>query len=168
MNKFDPLKYFKEVAVKHKQISHTDEKPAFFREFGSANILFNNSDFLTKMRDCANTALVAQFNEDGGINANNIDNNSRTYDGAIYLIRKVDVTDYDGIESTRKDLILIWNDIYAKLSNDIRKEQFHPSPSGLNFKIYAIGMIADSFYGIAILMSYSEKYCVKYDASKWI
>jgi len=165
---FDPILYFKTIAEKHNLIKHSDESNlAFFREFDTSSIIFENSDFLTKMRKVAQTALVVQFNEDGGVKGNSIDNKFRYKTGAIFLIKKVKVTDFNSIESTRKEMSSIWDDIYTKLQIDIRN-RIIPPLFDLDVSIKSVGMIADSYYGLAVFMNYSEKYCVKYNPNNWL
>jgi len=165
---FDPIAYFKTIAEKHILIQHNDATNlAFFREFDTSSMLFDNSDFLAKMRKVAKTALVVQFNEDGGVKGSSIDNKFRYKDGAVYLIKKVKVTDYNEIEAARKEMSSIWDDIYSKLQTDIRTFKI-PQLFDLDVSIKSIGMLADSFYGIAIFMSYSENYCYKFKPDNWL
>ena len=162
---FEPISFYKECAIHHKEILHTEEKPAFFREFSTAKILFDNSDFLVRMRKANETILVAEFNGDGAIISKNLDQKAREYYGAVFLLEKVKVTDYDGIEAARKKLIEIWEDIDALTISKIRKGEI--IAFDYRTKITSIGQIADSYYGISIFVSYTQGYCPKYNPEKW-
>jgi hypothetical protein len=164
---FDPIAYFKTIAETHISIAHSSSNLAFFREFDTNAILFDNSDFLTKMRKVAQTALVVQFNEDGTVHGNSIDNKFRNKTGAIFLIKKVKVTDYDSIETARKEMSAIWDDIYSKLQTDIRNRTITPL-FDLDVSIRSVGMIGDSFYGLAVFMNYDEKYCIAFNSANWL
>jgi hypothetical protein len=165
---FDIITYFKNIAQKHYLITHNEQNnPAFFREFDTSSILFENSDFLVKMRKVAKTAMVVQFNEDGGVRGSSIDNKFRYKTGAVFLIKKVKVADYNEIENVRKEMSSIWDDIYTKLQMDIRTGAI-PPPFDLDVSIKSVGMIGDSYYGLAIFMNYSEKYCVKFNPNNWL
>jgi len=120
---FDPIEFYRQCAIHHKDILHTDEKPAFFREFSSTKILFDNSDFIVRMRKAKKTILVAEFNGDSSIISKNIDAKKREFYGAIFLLQKIKVTDYNAIETERKKLIKIWEDIDALTLHKIRENE---------------------------------------------
>jgi len=162
---FDPVSYFKTIAEKHKSILHNDAtNKAFFEEFSSTKILFDNADFLQQMRTASNTIMVVQFN--GDINyAQGIDNNNRTFYGAIFLLKKIKINDFENIKKARTDLISIWDDIFAKIKNDISYASIViRSPDA---QISAIGMIADNYFGIAINLSYEQVICSFYNSDIW-
>ena len=161
---FNPTEYFKNIAIAHKQILHTDDKPAFFREFSSSRVILDNSDLLQKMRTAADIVMVSQFN--GNTNYNDgIDNNARTHIGSIFLIKKVKVTDYDAIEVSREELSVIWEDIYAKIKKDVRTNVL--KIFNVSAQKTSIGAIADNYYGISVFFSYSEVICHKYSDDVW-
>jgi len=161
---FDIISYFKNIATSHKKILHTEQKPAFFREFSSRKVILDNSDLLMNMRNSSDVVLVAQFNGETNY-ADNIDNNTRTHIGSIFLIKKVKSTAYITIGEARTELTEVWDDIFAKIKNDIRKNQlpiFSPSA-----QTSSIGAIADNYYGISVFFSYSENINHKYSESVW-
>ncbi len=162
---FNATEYFRQIATQNKAIAHNDEtNKAFFREFSSAKVLFDNSDFLAKMRDASDTVLVSQFN--GEINYDQrIDSGNRTNVGAIFLLKRVSATYYNAIEDARVALIAIWEDIYAKMKHDIETNVIcMRSP---DVQTNPVGMIGDSYYGISVFISYDEYVNHRYDASKW-
>lgn len=161
--------YFKQLAISHKDILHTEDAPAYFREYSSAKILFGNSDFLTKMRYTKNIALISQFNKDGSYSGTDDDRFRKNNIGTIYLIKKVKANEVDdAFDST----YAVWQDIYTKMVKDEGDEVF----GAINFKfresyVHSLGMIADGFYGIAVFINYDDFQdgsCLIYDAEKWI
>jgi len=54
---FDIISYFKNIATSHKKILHTEQKPAFFREFSSRKVILDNSDLLMNMRNSSDVVL---------------------------------------------------------------------------------------------------------------
>ncbi|NHZ84402.1 MAG: hypothetical protein GWP19_00795 [Planctomycetia bacterium] len=164
MNSFDPNAYFKEVAISNKEIKHTDKTPAFFREYSLINILFNNSDFLDKMRYAGRYVLVSQWNRDGGYAGPNIDNKRRIYTGAIYLIsRIIDKTIDQAYSETSRTI----DDIISKIEYDQDQGQFPLTMRTNEITITSLGQIADGYYGLAAFMSYFESACNVYDQKKW-
>jgi hypothetical protein len=161
---FEPNDYFKKIAISHVDIAHTDDKPAYFREFSSVKILFNNSDFLDKMRYAKRFALVSQFNKDGNYSGPNSDSLFRNYTGAIYLIsRIIDKT----IDQAFTDTNRVLDDIIAKIGNDMDTEQI-PFTFRLNeISVHSLGEIADGYYGLVAFLSYIEPSCNVFDAAKW-
>jgi len=161
---FDPNEYFKQIAISHKDIAHTDEEPAYFREYSSIKILFDNSDFLDKMRYAKRFALVSQFNKDGNYTGKTADNKFRIYTGAIYLItRIIDKTIDEAFEATNSVL----EDIIARMEYDMDNENI-PFTFRLNeIAVHNIGEIADGYYGLTAFMSYLEPACTDYNPEKW-
>lgn len=164
MTIFDPNAYFKQIAISNKEIMHTDEKPAYFREYSLINILFNNSDFLDKMRYAARYALVSQWNQDGNYGGPNTDNKLRTQTGAIYLISRI-IT--KTIDQAYKETSATLDDIIAKIEKDQDEGNFPLTLKTNEIAITSLGQIADGYYGLGAFMSYQESACTVYDANKW-
>ncbi len=161
---FEPNKYFKQIAISHVDIADTEEKPAYFREYSSIQILFNNSDFLDKMRYAKRFALVSQWNMDGNINGPNADQKIRTHTGSIYLISRLITKD---IDQAYKDTNSVLEEILAKMEED-QTEGKIPFTFNLNdIPIFSLGEIADGYYGHIALMSYKESACKAVDPKKW-
>jgi len=161
---FDPNEYFKKIAIEHKDIAHTEDAPAFFREYSSIRILFDNSDFLDKMRYAKRFVLVSQFNKDGSITGKTADNKFRVYTGSIFLIsRIIDKT----IDKAFDDTNEVLEDIISRIEFDMDNENI-PLTFRLNdIAIHNIGEIADGYYGIMALLSYFEPTCTEFNAAKW-
>lgn len=155
--------YFKNIAITHKSILHTEEQPAFFREYSSAKILLSNSDFLVKLRKAKEVVLISQFN--GNIRGSGIDNNTADESGSIFLLQRINVTDYAGIDSARINLMEIWNDILSKMKKDIREQNL--LLFNFSWQVTPIGAIGDNYYGIAVIMSYKKKLCATYNSDRW-
>jgi len=160
--------YLKGLAISHVDLQHTPEKPAFFREYSTSGILFDNSDFLNKMRYANRIALVSQFNEDGGINGVNADSHSAVNTGAIYIISKTIDKDIEQARQKSKEVLI---DIISKIIYD-SENNIIPSEIQFDIKsidINTIGMIADTYFGISAFMKYTDfSLCFNYKPDKWI
>ena len=164
---WNPNSYFKEIAEKHKEIAHTEDKPAFFREHSASKLLFDNSDFLNKMRYVKDIALVSQFNGDGYLTGPNDDQLYMKNTGAIYIIKKV----FDGnIGAARNKAKEILKQIIAKMRSDKEAEISKVSHffEMNNIQIVSVGMIADKFYGLAAFMTYAESECTEINPDVWL
>ncbi len=159
---FDPNNYFKNIAISHIDIKHTEEKPAFFREYSSAKILINNSDLLEKMRYASNIILVSQFNGEKKF-ADTLDNNSKTYIGSVFLLKKI-IKQVD-IDVIRNELSNVWEDIFARIKKEIRTGQLKIGE--VEAQQTPVGAITDNYYGIAVFFSYTEINCHSYNKNKW-
>jgi len=163
MGKWKPNDYFKEIAIHHILLQHTEAKPAFFREFSSSRILIDNSDFLLKMRKSGDNILVSIFNGEKRY-AEDIDNNTRINTGSILLLKKV--KDITGVDAAREELDGIWEDINAKIKQDIRTSAIQLF--GYSAQAVPIGMIGDSYFGLAFFISYADVYCHFPNTARWI
>ena len=159
---FDPNDYFKTIAETHNKLLHTDDNPAYFREFTSQSVMLNNSDFLLKMRNAKEVCIVSIFNGEKTF-ADNIDNNSRTYVGSVFLMKRV--KSVSEINAARIELETIWEDIFAKLKKDIREGVV--VIGHISAQQTPIGYIGDNYYSIAIFLSYSETFCHSYNPAMW-
>lgn len=161
---FNPNSYFKQLAIEHVDIKHTDEKPAYFREYSSMRILFNNSDFLDQMRYANRTALVSQFNGDGGISGKP-DSKVQTYTGSIYIITRIIDKDKDEAFALTTKIL---QDIFARMQEDL-DNMIIPITMSLNdIKIISLDEIGDGYYGHTAMMAYKESAeCIAYDSNKW-
>jgi len=165
--KFNPNEYFKSIAISHKEIQHTTENPAFFREFSSSKILFDNSDFLDKLRYAKQTALVSQFNGDSNTFGRSSDNLSKEYMGVVFIISKITDKNIDAVILKTESII---EDIIAKIQYDSDNEILSPA---LSFKLTnihasAVGIIANNYYGHAVFLNYTLPNCVAYNQDKWL
>lgn len=166
----DPNEYFKGLAISHKDIKHTENKPAYFREYSSANILFGISDFFPKMGIAGSVSLVSQFNKDGNYEGSNDDSLKKVNTGTIYIIKKVKSNNIDGAFN---DTYAIWQDIFTKIKKDEAEGVFNVCEVNFKFgdsRVFALGMIADGYYGIAVfinIMDPSDGSVLEYDPDKW-
>jgi len=165
---WDANEYFKtEIAEKHKDIAHTEEAPAFFREYSTSKILFDNSDFLSKLRYAKNIALISQFNGEGLLTGANDDSLFYKNTGVIYILKKV----FDGnIGAARDKTKEIFKQIIAKMRLDMNPE-IRKVPHFFelnNIQIVPVGMIADKYYGLAAFMTFAEPECTEIDADVWL
>lgn len=155
--------YFKKIAETHKEILHTIDYPAYFREYSSSRLLINNSDFLTNLRNARDIILVSQFN--GDMRGNTIDNNSAHETGAIFLLKRVNIGNFEEIDQARDTLDQIWLDILAKIKKNIRESEL--LIFDFDWQKMPLGAIGDNYYGLAIMMSFDRIECANYDVSKW-
>jgi len=166
----NPNDYFKEIAIAHKDIAHTDEAPAYFREYSSANILFGISDFINKLRYTKSTALISQFNKDGNYFGPNTDQFAKDNTGTIYIIKKVDSK---SIGIAYDETYEIWKDILTKIRKDEDEGLFLERKIDFRYKqayVHSLGMIADGFFGIAIFLScldLQDGSPLVYDPDRW-
>ncbi len=164
MENFNPNDYFKQLAIEHIDIQHTEDKPAYFREYSTVRILFNNSDFLDKMKYMKRTGLVSQFNNDGGTSGGH-DSKNRIFTGAIYVITRIINKSKDEAQAHCKQIM---NDIFARMQHDMEGMTIPITTELNNIKYHSLDEIADGFYGLAGLISYQESAeCIVYDSSKW-
>ncbi len=160
--------YFELLATEHNKIYHTEDAPAFFKEFSTSRIIFDNSDFLAKMRYVKDTALIAQWNEDGGWDGPNHDKRYRYYTGAVILLQRVRDGDITG---ARSECNSIFEDIISRIEYDSEQGTI---PQNVQFYLnettaHAIGMIADKYYGIMYMMRYRDfASCTPYNPDTWI
>ena len=165
MINFDPNAYFKQLAIEHVDIKHTEDKPAFFREYSTLKILFNNSDFLDKMKLAKRTGLVSQFNEDGSITGPNADNKIRVFTGAIYIITRI-------IEKDKGEAFIFTNiilkDIIARMQKDLDENNIPITMKLNDIPIRSLDEVADGYYGHMAMLAYTESAeCYEYNADKW-
>lgn len=164
---FDINVYLKILAQMHVELQDTEEKPAFFREFSTSKILFDNSDFLNKMRYAKETVMVSQFNGEGRISGPNEDSLADSNSGAIYILTRANKSNMDEAQLKCKTIL---KDMVARIVHD--KEQ-NLIPENVNFDLAGefnnIGMIADSYYGVVLFLSYVDySLCLQYNSDKWI
>jgi len=165
---FDFHNYFKQIAVSHKQIAHTPEKPAFFREFSASKVMFNLSDFFTHQAEHARNILIYQSNDEGNLAGVNADTTFRTKIITLYLLRKVEYNNHEHIELANAELETIFDDIFSKMKRD-RNNDLIPLTTKLNsFTVNSLGMIADSYFGLVINLRVDMPYSPKFFADRWI
>jgi hypothetical protein len=163
--------YFKNIAENHKSIRHSEQLPAYFREYSSSKIIFGMSDFLSKMGNAKDVILVSQFNNDGNYAGPNHDTWRKDITGTVYLLKRADS---DTIDQANSDVYSIWQDILAKMQVDNDDPDLPLGNGEFNFRdfyVYTLGMVADSFFGIAIFMTYkdfSDGACLVYDSDQWL
>jgi hypothetical protein len=164
---FDINAYLKSLAESHADLLHTESHPAFFKEYSTNRILFDNSDFLNKLRYVKDNALVAQFNLEGGWDGPNQSQIHSFQSGAVFILSRLQ-PDEDA-EAARDRCHRIFKDIKARIAFDIDSEIIPPTVSfDMNMRAHPVGMLADKFYGMMYLFSFDDYAdCLEYNAGKW-
>ncbi len=155
--------YFKNIAVSHTEILHSEENKAFFREYASARIILD-TDFHKNLRNCGNNILISQFNDDSQLPVPSNDFGRESPSGTLYILSRIFDNDMDAAKGKAKELR---NDIYAKMKYDLQERVLPKSFLISNMSSQTIGRIADNFFGIAIHISFSDKYVAPYTQNKW-
>jgi len=155
--------YFKTLAEEHVLIQHSEETPAFFREYASARILLD-TDFHKNLRNCSDNILISQFNDDGTLPSPNIDFKRQQLTGTLYIASRIQESD---IEAARLVARSIRDDIYARFERDIREETIMKGYVVRAISPFTIGRFADNFYCMALNISYEEKYAPTYNQNVW-
>lgn len=166
---FNANDYFKQLAIQHVELQHTEEEPAFFREYSSAKILLHYSDFLDNMRYNKRNVLISQFNYESNIGGQNSDSKIDIPTGSIYVIRKKqheegNETGDEVLKATRQ----IIEDIVLRLQHDSEQGNFPVSIDMNNIRIVSMGEIADGYWGHTAFIQWLESFeCKGYDETKW-
>jgi len=164
---FDPNQYFKQIAESHKEIQHTELAPAFFREYSSSKVLFDNSEFLSKMRYVKRIGIVSQFNNDSNFFGPHADAHFKSISGAVYVIMKVIDKDFQEVQNKTKEII---NDIFCKLENDSEQglisQEINIKLNDISF--HTLGLIADNYYGAVMFINFFQPFCQTYNPDKWL
>lgn len=155
--------YFKQLAIEHQSVLHTEEKKAFFREYASARILLD-TDFHKNLRACGNNVIISQFNDDGPLPVPANDFSREEMIGTLYIFSRIIDANMEAARLVTKSLR---NDIYSRIKHDMSEQVIERNFVINQMASTTIGRVADNFYGIAINISYSQKFTAPYDAAKW-
>jgi len=159
----DLNEYFQQLATEHTDIQHTAEKPAFFREYASSRILLD-TDFHNNLRNSGDNVLISQFNDDGILPAPMDDFMMEQPTGTLYILCRIKET---GKEAARLKAKEIRNDIYARIRREKRQGALLKDFNITSISPVTIGLVASNFYGVAINISYTQRFEASYDAEKW-
>jgi len=166
---FDINAYLKSLAESHSDLLHTEEAPSFFKESSTSRMLFNNSDFLNKLRYVKNNALVSQFNLEGGWDGPNQSQTHSFQTGSIFILSRLQPTDND-VESARNRCHKIFKDIKARMEFDTDSGTI-PETVNFDFNIrsYPLGMLGDNFYGMMYMIAFDDyNDCVTHNPDVWM
>ena len=156
--------YFKNIAISHIDILHTEENKSFFREYSSATIILD-STFHNNLRYAGNNVLISQFNDDSQLPTPASDFNRNSESGSLYVLSRIIDKDTEAARLKAKELR---DDILAKIKQDVRNNNgFEPHFVFDNISSHTIGRIADNFFAIIINFSFSNKFANTYNSEKW-
>lgn len=165
---FDIVTYFKNIAISHVDLAHTDENPAFFREYSSARVVFETSDFFKDQASHGEKIMILQSNDDGGTTGPHADSNLMNRNFAVWLLTKVEHNNFTEVDTAKAELQELFDDIYTKIRKDRNEETIPRQLNKNNIQLNSIGPIGDSYYGkVAFFSITNEEYLVSYNPEKW-
>lgn len=157
--------YFKTLAEEHIDIMHSDadESKGYFRSYSSSTIFLDN-EFHKNLRWAKDSLIISQFNDDGQLPIPSNDFPWQGPTGTVYILSRIIDTN---TEAAMLKAIELRNDIVSRINYDARNGNIAKTFQLTGIQSQSVGRIADNFYGIAVLISYSETYKNPYNADKW-
>ena len=167
---FDHVSFFKSVASSLSLLGHTEDKPAFFRISGIAEM----EELLQNLGNAKLPALLLEDELDGQYQDSGADYLADVRNYMFYIIGKSEAQDMDKRGQVLNDCDIIRRQIIAFMLRKYRQDRSaNGNPTGLrnlltsSFNYFTVGPLVDNFYGIAIGFQVMVANNISYDADLW-
>lgn len=165
----DFIAYMRNVAVRLKDIAHTDDQCRFYRMSGIASL----EEVLAKMTHGRFPAIVVEDSFEGRL----IDQDSsnildREY-YVFYIFDRVEFLNHDAREETKRKLRTISRKITSRMLRDHLSDYNLTTTHGLkNLEVSSIGYrnvgpVGDNLIGLAVSLTLLENPGLEYDPEDW-
>lgn len=169
---YDYVDYMENVAVKLKELRHTDDSKKFYR---ISNITFLE-ELLQNLTDngIKDYILIVEDNMEGRFDDNSANALSDDQYYSFYIAKNIELNNFDDRQAAIKQCMVIIKKIYSKMFRDRANDNKGAlNQTGLRnldrskISYQTVGPFAENFHGIMTSFIVSPSAGIKYDENDW-